>query len=219
MGIYIPEFDIGIAKRISNKLSVYTAEMVAIIISLQWVEQVKSLKVVICSDSAAAMQSMKSGETAREDLLLEVYLILLNLQHLGIDVHFCWIPAHTGIEGNETADKLAKSAVNKNGNNVELCFGRGEAKSISQGIMTKWQELWNNDTMGRGYFELQNSVRVKRLKGKCRKDVTYSRIRLGHTGLNSTLFIMKKVESDKCETCGCRENVEHVIFGCGKFIA
>lgn len=72
------------------------------------------IKVVICSDSAAAIQSIKSGETARGDLLLEVYLILLNLQHLGIDVHFCWIPAHLGIEENEMADRLAKRVLYKN---------------------------------------------------------------------------------------------------------
>merc|ERR1712035_289688 len=54
---------------------------------------------------------------------------------------------------------------------------------------------------------------------KCRKDdVTFTGIRLGHTGLNSTLFIMKQRESDKCETCGPRETVEHVLFGCRKLI-
>ena len=73
------------------------------------------------------MYSMKSGDTAREELYF-----------IGIEVHFCWIPEHVGIEGNKTVDILAKSALNKNENNIfKLCFGRGEIKSIiHQGVMT-----------------------------------------------------------------------------------
>ncbi len=118
MGICIPEFDKGFVKRISNRLSVYNAEMTAIIISLQWVEEVNPLNAVICSDFAAAVQSIKTGQTVREDLLTEFYVMLLNLQQFGPDVHFWWVPAHVGIEGNEMAQKLAKSAVNKNDNDI-----------------------------------------------------------------------------------------------------
>ncbi len=73
--------------------------MTAIIISLQWVEEEKPLKLVICSDSAQAVQSIKSGQTVREDLLMEIYLLLLDLQQLGVHVH-------VGIEGNEMAHSL-----------------------------------------------------------------------------------------------------------------
>ena len=40
-GMYIPEFKISISKRVSNNLSVYTAEILAAIIGLQWVEEVR----------------------------------------------------------------------------------------------------------------------------------------------------------------------------------
>lgn len=67
-GIYLPEFDEGIAKRISNRVSVYTAELTEII-SLSVVEDIKPNKVVICSDSAAAIESIKSGQTFQKDIL------------------------------------------------------------------------------------------------------------------------------------------------------
>ena len=116
-------------------------------------EEVKPSKVVICSDSAAALQSIKTGQTVREDLIIKIYMLLLNLQQLRIDVHFCWIPAHVGIEGNEIADKLAKSALNKNYNDLlVISFGRSEAKTvIHEGIMECWQEIWDNDRKGREY--------------------------------------------------------------------
>ncbi len=52
----------------------------------------------MCSDSAAAIQSIKVGQKTREDLLTAVYVKLLNLQLL----------VHVGIEGDEVADELVK---------------------------------------------------------------------------------------------------------------
>lgn len=51
-GVYIPEFDLTICKRINEKLSVYTAKVVAIILGLQWVEKVNPQTIIICYDSA-----------------------------------------------------------------------------------------------------------------------------------------------------------------------
>ena len=47
VGVYIPEFKISISKRASDQLSVYTAEMLAVIIGLQWVEEVRPDRVVM----------------------------------------------------------------------------------------------------------------------------------------------------------------------------
>ena len=67
------------------------------------------------------------------------------------------------IEGNEISDKRAKRALNKNENNFRTLLGRRDVKLIiHQGIMTKWQESWNNDTKRRDYDKIQKSVRVKR---------------------------------------------------------
>ena len=44
-----------------------------------------------------------------------------------------------------------------------------------------------------------------------------TRLRLDHTGLNSTLALMGKRNSDKCETCDVKENVQHILINCRKF--
>jgi ribonuclease HI len=31
----------------------------------------------------------------------------------GIDISFCWVPSHRGIQGNEIADRKAKEGANK----------------------------------------------------------------------------------------------------------
>ena len=42
------------------------------------------------------------------------------------------------------------------------------------------------------------------------------RLRFGHTGLNSKLFLIGKHETGRCD-CGQEENVEHVIMDCERY--
>ncbi len=77
----------------------------AIIVGLQWVEEVKPDRVVCCVDSVAALYSIQNMKSNREDLMLEIHQNLFRLRRLQIDVRFFWIPAHVNIKGNEKADK------------------------------------------------------------------------------------------------------------------
>ena len=55
----IPEFDIKFSARVSDHLSVFSAELIAIVMALQWVEQSKPIRVAICSDSLSKHYSGK----------------------------------------------------------------------------------------------------------------------------------------------------------------
>ncbi len=44
-----------------------------------------------------------------------------------------------------------------------------------------------------------------------------SRLRMGHTGLNSTLALMGKHENGMCDECDVSETVGHVLFECSKY--
>ncbi len=46
-GVYIPEFNVEISKIIIDGVSVFTSEIVAIILGLQWIEEVRPERVVI----------------------------------------------------------------------------------------------------------------------------------------------------------------------------
>ncbi|MGL5597185.1 MAG: ribonuclease H family protein, partial [Aeromonas sp.] len=58
VGINVPEFKIQVSKRLPNNVTIYTAELVAVYLGLQWVEEVKPDRVVIFSDSATALESI-----------------------------------------------------------------------------------------------------------------------------------------------------------------
>ena len=53
--------EIELSKRTLNYLSVYTVEMFAILMALEWGEQFRCADVVICSDSVSALMSIDKG--------------------------------------------------------------------------------------------------------------------------------------------------------------
>ncbi len=63
---------------------------------------------------------------------------LLRIHRGGIDVQFCWVPAHEGVKGNGYADKLAKEALLKE-ISVPIPLGKGERKAI---VKRKGIEIW-----------------------------------------------------------------------------
>ncbi|XP_016409773.1 RNA-directed DNA polymerase from mobile element jockey-like isoform X2 [Sinocyclocheilus rhinocerous] len=60
--VYIPTFKIKMAKRLSDHVSVFTTELLAIILALQWIEEVQPERTVICTDSMAALTSLLSDQ-------------------------------------------------------------------------------------------------------------------------------------------------------------
>jgi len=97
--VFIPTFNIKIAKRISDHTSVFTTEVIAIILALQWIIEVQPVRSVICTDSMAALTSLMSGKSeSRQDLIFEVLQCLFRAKQLGILVFFLWVPAHVCVD-------------------------------------------------------------------------------------------------------------------------
>ena len=215
VGIYIPDFKISISKRASDQLSVYTAEMLAVIIGLQWVEEVRPDRVVMCTESLSILQSIQSTTIAREDILIELNHSLLRLHRGVIDLQFCWVPAHEGVKRNECADKLAKSARQKE-ITLPVQLGKGEGKAvIKKKGMEIWQKRWEKDQKGKEYHKVQKTITINIYKERNRREeITIARLRLNHTALNGTLYVMGKSDSDKCGNCGVKEDVEHILLHC-----
>ena len=97
IGISIPQIQIQQGKQISNYMSVFTTELVAILWALGCVEEVRLGKIIICSDSTAALMALKGGESgARPDLIVKIMTVLNRVSKLGNTVGFFWVPAHVG---------------------------------------------------------------------------------------------------------------------------
>lgn len=57
----VPESRITAGARIFEALSVYPGEMLEILLGLQWVEEVRLLRAVTCSDTSLSLNSLKSS--------------------------------------------------------------------------------------------------------------------------------------------------------------
>jgi len=216
----VPEFNIKKCKRISDDVSVFTGEIMGIILALSWIEEVRPLRSLICSDSSSSLYSIKNNQSnSRPDLLLEIQLILFRIQAMGLIVIFTWVPSHIGVIGNELADRYAKQASKNSYIEILIPFSKEEIKSIiKQKVKERWQKQWEEERTGRWLYSIQRKVGVMRGTGRSRKEENIiSRLRFGHTGLNSTLFIMGRHPSRNCEFCFEEETVEHVLLLCPKY--
>ncbi len=219
-GVAIPAKGIGINRRTSDFLGVYTVEMVAVLVALRWVEKTRQEKVLICSDSSSVLESLRSFHSkSRQDVLYEVLQSVTRITNQGGRVQFMWVPAHVGVKGNEQVDELAKRALKKGNIEMQIKISKAEVKSfIWEKTNQIWQERWDREEKGRHLYQIQKSVKITRLGGGHRREETVmTRLRLGHGALNKSLKMIGKHETGLCEWCQEEESVEHIIIRCRRY--
>ena len=128
-------------------------------------------------------------------------------------IHLEWVPGHMNIEGNEQADKAAKTAAAAS-NNTSITTRLRAAQYTSIQTMTnaKWKNEW---TTGRETARRLRSISKQpdtttgpKLYNALqrRKHVTcISRLRTGHCHLNEYLYRFNIIETPMCE-CGRKRN-------------
>ena len=144
--------------RLSNNITIYTAELIAIKLAMQWLITKGVVgKVAIFSDSLSAVQSLETGiSTSKPNLLLSVRNLLNQInKEKRCEIIFSWIPSQVGITGNEMADTLAKLATDKA--HVEMDLPREVHDvylDIDKYIINTWQEEYNKSKTGAHYKTL-----------------------------------------------------------------
>ena len=94
-------------QRIPDDSSIFTAEAKAIDLALDFISTCDANnKFIIFSDSLSVLKAMKhtSSKNPQIQKLLEKCHELLAYKEIAL----CWIPSHTGIQGNVMVDKQAK---------------------------------------------------------------------------------------------------------------
>ena len=147
----------------SSKATVYAAELLGILYSIITAVTAKGVKTVtLFVDNQAAIQSVHSpGGQSGQMILRQVIHFISVLQKRGVSIEICWIPAHTGVQGNERADLIAKQATGWRANGqigqrapqskwvqqlLSLC-----KRTVKEAILRRWNITWAKQTTGRQY--------------------------------------------------------------------
>ena len=119
----IPQYRIVKSYYIGSLLSIFTAELTAIMMALTCLLDLigENIKIVLFVDSLSVLKTLENfGLQTRADLVYEIYYLLYQLFMKNNNVTFCWIPSHCGISGNEQVDKAAKRGAQRKANYIHL---------------------------------------------------------------------------------------------------
>ena len=205
------------SRRLPDKLSIFTAEAVALYTAVLYCVKKKQSNVVICSDSKSALQALKNVHTQTHPIISQIQSTIPGNQN----ITFLWIPGHANIPGNETADKLAKQALDI-ADPLVIKYPVDDCKSILQQHMKQLQQrTWDNASTDDTGQEHHSHI-VKPLLGPWasakqntrQKEVMLTRLRTGRTRLN-----VPWAESQQCTFCntGTAATVKHILLECSHF--
>ena len=197
--------------RLPDNASIFSAEIKAIDLALDHIEQSRSSDFVIFSDSLSVLQSLHN-RNIEHPLLLGVLLKHNELAELN-NIVFCWLPSHVGIKGNEKADIAAKSALSLNISDLKIPFTDFKP-SINTFVHSKWQNtavLNKLHSIKPSLGEWQPSYRIDR-----KEEVTLARLRIGHTFITHS-FLLKGEDWPLCIPCQEPFSVKHFLLDCTDF--
>lgn len=197
--------------RLNNNSSVITAELMAILRAILTIRYSKYSKFVICSDSLSAILAL-NNIYSRNSLVIKIHDALQSMQ---IKVVFLWIPGHSGIRGNEIADKMAKEALSLEIPKNSRLFSNDLKNFVKKQIWYQRNEKWKIDGRNTKLFNFKNDIIPwKEIFYLNRKDsIIISRLRIGHTRLTHQHLLEKGKLQPLCN-CGDILTVIHIIQEC-----
>lgn len=148
-------------------------------------------------------------------------LFLLALDNYAVKI--IWIPAHSGIVGNEKADHLAKNAVLNSPLRDHSIEWHNFIGPLKYQLLRNWQHRWDKGDLGRFCYSIIPRVKLKAWYRKFDGDLTsaelrcVSRLSSNHYTLKSHLHRVNIVESPLCE-CGAYETIDHILFSCVNYM-
>ena len=227
--------------QMGNELTstVYAAEIEGISLALTIAKDDKLKgnkreKIIIYTDNQAAIRSCHRPKGKSGAYLLEtVQQQIEELQQNGTRVVIKWIPAHSGIPGNELADAAAKAAAGWTGRETQWPQakrrqGLRALKSIlrtwiCKQAITDWIEDWRNDKDGkatRRYTPIPTKKTIRLHEGyKKRQSAIYVQMRTEKIGLRDQLYQRHApdISDPMCECQEGRQTVRHVLLECRQY--
>ncbi|GBN56198.1 hypothetical protein AVEN_67338-1 [Araneus ventricosus] len=158
----------------------------------------KNVHCHIFTDSVSSLKALQRFQQ-NKNLVEEVR------QLLDATVSLHWVKAHIGIEGNEAADKAAKSASEKTSIDVHLEIPQRSMKTkLKKLLMEEWQTRWHYGGKGRFTFNIFPDVKPS----TCIDNRYLAQATTNH---GPTPYYFKKFNLNDCN-CRCGEDSDDGIL-------
>ena len=129
-------------QRLPSNASIFTAEVTAIDLALDAIDESDDDHFIIFSDSLSALLSLHNMKLDNP-LILKLLEKLHHLSCAHKTIYLCWIPSHIGIRGNEAADMAAKESLYLDITATQVPYTDLKCH-INSFISNKWQERWSS---------------------------------------------------------------------------
>ncbi|KAL1448403.1 hypothetical protein WDU94_005494 [Cyamophila willieti] len=188
--------------------SVFSAELIGIVLCLKAIKNIPSLRFLIVSDSLSALMAL-SNPGFSCPIISQLFSVWSELKSRGKFVSLLWCPSHCGISGNEAVDLAAKNPVSLVP--LKLC-SPFDFKILGKKILlSKWQARWD---------QVRPDNKLKRLKTKIENwstsahdsrflEVILTRSRIGHSRLTHS-YLFTKTDPPICQ-CGAVLSISHLL--------
>lgn len=207
--------------RLHEKCSNNQAEQFAILKALEHLESLQEIQstqknAAIHTDSRITLESLRNSNNHLH-LIERIRQQIRKLEQLSWSLHFTWVKAHVGNEGNELADCLAKQAASND--ELPVSYSRIPASVILQELRVEsssnWESEWIQSKKGAVTKSFFPSVKV-RLKLNIPLNTNTTTFLTGHGKLGSYYYRFKIKDNPSC-SCGAEvQTVDHVLFECSK---
>lgn len=208
--------------KLQEPSSALEAEMMAIHLAIALISTQPSGSFVIATDSMASLTALENNmvSTNTSALLMRCRSGLHTLATSGHSVTLVWVPAHSGITGNEIADEAAKRAATTSSLTTFKPEWHSYIGATKQALMVAWQHQWDTATVGRYCHSIAPRVALTPWHDKFQGGSlsraalrTADRIAAKHHSLRKHHHQGQPIGSRQC-ICGEQETVDHVIFSC-----
>jgi len=206
--------DVSKSLRINSHASIFTAELVALNLSLDIIRRSKRKKFAIFSDLLSSLLAINNRhlETGYVQKFITDYSQLSNS---GKTIIIIWIPSHTGIRGNELVDEAAKSALNLSMSAVK-CPATDLYSDVANHCQRLWQAEWDGCVSNK-LHSVKPLLGYSNLSNLSRQDaVVLRRLRIGHTRLTHS-YLLNRQDQPECSYCDCALTVAHVLLECNHY--
>lgn len=142
--------------KIRQENTVFQAELIAISKAIDWATINNNNNFIIHTDSQSGLKALEDINTT----IPIVQQIIKQLQDTTKTIKLHWVRGHTGLHGNELADRLAKDSITMENINQEFhplppAFIK---KILKQQLLEEWQFIWDYDLRGRFTHQLLPKV-------------------------------------------------------------